>query len=657
MPSERGDPAAAVLRAVERAASELGLTAAALLAQASTFVHGTTIGTNALLTRRGPLVGLLATDGFRDTLAMRRGHRDDVWAFRTPDPPPLVERALRRPVRERVRSDGAVEGRLEEDDVRTAAALFRAEGVGAVAIGFLFGYLNPVHERRAAEIVRELLPNAFVTTSHEVAPSIGEYERIATTVVNAYLGPPVASYLDDLAGRLSAAGLAGPLLISRSNGGLADVPTCRRLPASLALSGPAAGMAAARAVADWLAEPNLISVDMGGTSFDVGVVVDGRVQTRPEAELAGQHIALPHVDVHTIGTGGGSLASVDAGGLLRVGPEGAGARPGPAGYGFGGDQPTVTDANLALGRLADGAELPGGLRLSADLARAALERHVAARLGIGLIEAARGVVAVATAQMADAIRVMTVERGLDPRRFLLLAAGGAAPQHAAEIARGLGLRRVYVPQTASVFCALGMLAAEPSLDALAPVAGTLEELDADGLNRAVDDLAAGGRAHLARLGHRPDCLLVEVALAARYAGRHRELALPLPARRLTRRDGAALRQQFDRLASERFGHADAAAAVEYLAVSVRLRAPQPRLEPGTGAGAVGRDHKRPSPTGRRPVVFEGPIETPVYRGTALSPGGVVTGPAVVEDAHTTTLLWPGDQLSVDRFGGYLVELA
>jgi N-methylhydantoinase A len=546
--------------------------------------------------------------------------------------------------------------RLGEEDVRAAAERFRLAGVRAVAIGFLFGYLNPSHERRAAEIVRELLPEAFVTCSHEVAPVIGEYERIATTVVNAYLGPPVASYLDDLARRLAATGLARPLLISRSNGGLADVATCRRLPASLALSGPAAGMAAARAFADWLGEPNLISVDMGGTSFDVGVVVDGRVQTRDGTELAGHHVALPHVDVHTIGTGGGSLARVDAGGLLRVGPEGAGARPGPACYGQGGELPTVTDANVALGRLDPAAELPGGLRLHAALARSALERHVARPLGVGLLDAARGVVSVATARMADAIRVMTVERGLDPRRFLLLAAGGAAPQHASEIARGLGVRRVYVPRAASVFCALGMLAAEPSLDALAPLAGTLEPLDPEPLNRALDELVARGRAHFAGLGYPSERLVVEAALAARYAGRHREFALPLPGRPLAPEDGRSLRERFDRLAAERFGHADRAAPVEYLALSVRVRVTQPRLEPTVGPAAPDAA-ARSAPAGRRPVVFAAdPITAPVYRGAGLAPGAALAGPAVVEDAHTTTLLWPGDRLTVDPLGGYVVEL-
>jgi N-methylhydantoinase A len=316
-----------VLDAVAAVAQQLNLTTAQLLANTVAFIHGTTIGTNALLTRRGPRVGMLCTEGFRDTLAQRRGHREDVWAFRTPDPEPLVPRALRLPIRERIGPDGRVLLPLAEDDVRAAAERLRAAEVGAVAVGFLFGYLEPSHERRAAELLRQLLPGAFVTASHEVAPTIGEYERVATTVVNAYLGPPVARYLDDLAARLRSAGLRAPLMIARSNGGVADVETCRRLPAALALSGPAAGIVAARAFAGWLDAPNLASVDMGGTSFDVGVVVDGSVAVRHETSIGGQHLALPTVDVHTIGTGGGSLARVDAGGVLRVGPEGAGCAP------------------------------------------------------------------------------------------------------------------------------------------------------------------------------------------------------------------------------------------------------------------------------------------------------------------------------------------
>ena len=645
VPSTPDDPARAVLDAVEAAAEVFGVPPGELLGRADLFAHGTTVGTNALLTRSGPSVGMLCTEGFRDTLAQRRGHRDDVWAFRTADPPPLVPRRLRLPVRERVGPDGAVSRPLNEEDVRAACERFAAAGVGAVVVGFLFGYLNSAHERRAAEIVRELMPDAFVTASHEVSPSIGEYERIATTVVNAYLGPPVARYLGDLATGLRGRGLMGSPLIARSNGGLADVATCQMLPASLALSGPAAGLTAARAFAGWLAEPNLISADMGGTSFDVGVVAAGEVASRAETTLAGQHLALPHVDVHSIGTGGGSIARVDAGGLLRVGPQGAGARPGPACYGHGGAHATVTDANVVLGRIDPAAVLPGGLGLDAGLAAAAIERDVAIPLGLDVLAAARGVCAVATAQMADAIRVMTIERGLDPRAFMLLAAGGAAAQHSSEIARALGIRRVYVPHAASVFCALGLLAAEPTTDLVAPLTGQLDALDAPSLTTTVDRLL--GQAAV------DDAPLVEAWLDARYAGRHREFKLPLPLPVPTY--GATLRADFDRLHRERFGHADRTAPVEYVAVRVRIRTVgDPLTLPLARSGNPGALE----PKRTRPVAFAAqPEPTPIYEGDHLAPGATIEGPAVVEDRHTTTLLWPGDRLTVDELGGYRVDLA
>jgi N-methylhydantoinase A len=652
VPSTPDDPGLAVLDAVEAAAKALGVTLGDLLERTRLFAHGTTVGTNALLTRAGPVVGMLCTEGFRDTLAQRRGHRDDVWAFRTADPPPLVPRRLRWPVRERVGPDGAVLTPLAEADVRAACARFRDEGVEAVAIGFLFGYVEPAHERRAAEIVAAEMPGAFVTSSHEVAPSIGEYERVATTAVNAYLGPAVARYLGELSRRMLAGGLARPPLIARSNGGLADLAACQQLPASLALSGPAAGMAAARAFSEWLGEPNLISADMGGTSFDVGVIAGGVLGLRVDTTLAGQHIALPQADVHSIGTGGGSIARVDAGGLLRVGPDGAGARPGPACYGHGGERATVTDANVVLGRVSPSATLPGGLRLDAALAESAIEREVAAPLGLDVPTAARGICAVATAQMADAIRVMTVERGLDPRGFVLLAAGGAAAQHASEIARALGIGRFYVPRSASVFCALGLLAAEPTADLVAPAPGMLEPLDAAALAAVVERLAEQARAEVDRHGEGRRVVVV-ASLDARYAGRHREFPLPLPLP--VPADGAALRAEFDRLHRERFGHADPAATVEYLAVRVRARSvgeplrlsPEPR--PAGAPIAPGRS---------RPVAFAGAAEpTPIFDGDALAPGVSIEGPAVVEDRHTTTLLWPGDRLVVDHLRGYRVELA
>ncbi len=654
VPTVPDDPASGVLAAVERAASELGTGVHGLLSQCRGFVHGTTIGTNALLTGKGPVVGLLATAGFRDTLAQRRGHRDDVWAFRTADPPVLVRRSRRIGIRERVGADGSIVEPINTDDVRVAVRLFREQGVQAVAIGFLFGYLNPTHEKIAAAIIRSDMPDIFVTASHDVSPIIGEYERIATTAVNAFLGPLVARYLDDLGGRLTMAGLTCAPLVAQSNGGVADLLSARRRPAMLALSGPAAGMAAGRAIARWLNSPNLISIDMGGTSFDVGVIVGGEVTSRTDLTIGGQQIALPSVDVHTVGTGGGSIARVDGGGVLRVGPEGAGARPGPAAYGFGGVCATVTDANLVLGRLDPSAYFGGRMRLDPQLARDAIDRDVALPLGISIEAAARGIVAVATAQMADAIRLMTVERGLDPRRFTLLAAGGAAPMHASEIATALRMKHILIPRSASIYCALGMLTADLTLDGAEPHAGNLNVFDATGIQQVIDRMVEPRLKHLLGLGFDESAITYRASLDARYVGRHREIHLPIGSARLTELDGPRLRAVFDELVGQRFGHADSAASVEFVTVRVAVTAEtppvvMPRLPRPNGDSI-------PHPTGIRTTLLatDHPLDLPVFQGNGLGPGQIIQGPAIVEDAGMTSLLWPTNQLTVDEFGNYLV---
>ncbi|TAK23409.1 MAG: hydantoinase/oxoprolinase family protein [Chloroflexota bacterium] len=653
-PSRPDDPVQGVLDAVDALAAAIGTLARSLLESCDRFAHGSTIGTNALLTRRGPGVAFLTTAGFRDTLAMRRGHRDNVWAFREPDPAPLVPRHRRIGIRERIDAKGGVIEQLREDDVEHACAEAAADGVTSFAIGFLFGYLNPVHEERAAEIVRARVPGAFVTISSGVVAAIGEYDRFSTTVVNAFVGPTVGTYLRDLETALSAGGLRGPIVIAQSSGGLADLATGRALPASLALSGPAAGVAAARWQANALATENVISVDMGGTSFDVAVVANGRIATRHDAQVGGHHIALPMVDVHTIGTGGGSLARVDRGGFLRVGPEGAGSVPGPAGYGRGGRRPTVTDANLVVGRLRDGMRLPGGVVLRRDLALAAIGQHVAQPLVRSIEDAAIGILAVATAQMADAMRIMTVERGLDPRNFTLLAVGGAAPQHVSDLARALGATRAYVPSTASVFCAQGMLSADIEWSAVHPVEGSLDQFEENALNRAIATLVGRGREALAAWLVGADGGRITATLDARYAGRHREFSLDLPNRPLAAEDATTLRQAFNQMSLDRFGHADPDATVEHTAVRVTLAIPSPRL---TVAAAASGDRSAGAESRRRVVFAGGAIdEVRVVPGRRLADGDCLDGPAMVEDAFTTTVLLPGDRLRVDATGGYLVEI-
>ena len=438
-PSTPADPSIGVMDGLERLADALGVGLDALLAETERIVHGTTVATNALLERKGARVGLLTTEGHRDVLEMREGLKDDRYDLRQPPPEPLVPRHRRLGVRERIRADGRVETPLDQTSLAAAIAeLARAE-VDAVAVCYLHAWRDDRHERQTAEALRAAMPSAYVSLSSAVLPQIKEYERVCTTVVNAYVGPALERYLGRLATRLSEAGYRGPILIIQSHGGLATIDDAVRLAAGGVLSGPAGGVAGSRHAARLIGHPDLILFDMGGTSTDISLIVDGAAQIASDRRLAGQRVALPALDIVSIGAGGGSIARVDAGGVLHVGPESAGAEPGPACYGRGGTEATVTDANVVLGLLDPDGFLGGRARLDRRAAEAAVDR-IAQALGVERMAAAEGIHRVIDARMAEGIRLVSVRRGVDPRRFAILAFGGAAGLHVTALARQLGLR-------------------------------------------------------------------------------------------------------------------------------------------------------------------------------------------------------------------------
>src|SRR5882762_8014552 len=522
--STPADPSLGVMDGLTRLALSLDLDIGALLRKTERIVHGTTVATNALLERKCARVGLLTTEGHRDVIEMREGLKDDRYNLRMAPPVPLVPRARRLDVTERMRFDGSVETPLSKASAEAAIRRLGTAGVGAVAVCYLHSYRDPRHERETRKLLARLLPDAYVSLSSEVLAQIKEYERFCTTVVNAYVGPVLGRYLGSLGSRLRKAGYRGDVLIMQSHGGVATIGDSVRLAAGAVLSGPAGGIAGSRHAARVLGEGNLITFDMGGTSTDIALLEGGEPHLTGDKAVGSSKVALPSIDIHTLGAGGGSIARVDAGGILHVGPESAGAVPGPACYGRGGDRATVTDANVVLGYLEPDHFLGGRTRLDAGAARRAVE-HVASRLGTPLIAAAEGIHHVVNTNMAEGIRIVSVRRGADPRRFALLAFGGAAGLHVTEVARMLEITRVVVPRVAAVLSAWGMLTTDLRHELVLTHVGDARKVGGPRLRALFAEMEARGRARLRR--EAPGHVDVHRAVDMRYGEQTFEITVPL----------------------------------------------------------------------------------------------------------------------------------
>jgi len=625
LPTTPEDQSAAVIAAVEAVLARESATPD----EVEAFAHGMTVGTNALLEERGARTALIATRGFADLLEIGRQARPELYRLCTPKPEPLVAPELRFEAAERTAPEGVVEPLAEEEPERLAA-LVRERGAESVAVCLLFSYLDPAHERAIAERLRADLPGVHVSASHEVLPRFREFERCSTTAIDAYLSPLLGRYLRRLGEAAGRAGLPGPLVM-RSSGGVASAEEAARAGAWSVLSGPAGGAVGASLLARACGGGDALGLDMGGTSCDVCVVEGGEVRRTDSRTIGGRVIQLPMVDVHTVGAGGGSIGWRDAGGALRVGPRSAGAEPGPACYGRGGGEPTVTDANLLLGRLAPGSTLAGGVELDVDAAAAAIDA-LAGALGIGRFEAAEGIVRVADQEMVRALRVVTVERGVDPRRFALLPFGGAGPMHAAAIAVELGIGRILCPRAGGVLSALGPCASDRRRDTTRTVMLSGAELSGERIAAEVEELIgriAGGLA-----GAR-----AEVVYEMRYAGQAFELPVPGG----VRPEPADLVERFERAHEERYGHRDPEGEVVLVDIRLALVAPgpQPRLAAADGA---------PPERASRRVRFDGEwLEAPVLRGEP--PAGLAAdGPVVFELPETTFVVPPGWSASVDPAG-------
>jgi N-methylhydantoinase A len=651
-PSTPADPSIGVLDGLQLLADLLKLDLAELLAKTDRLVHGTTVATNALVERKGARVGLLTTEGHRDVIEMREGLKDDRYNLRLPPPEQLVPRKLRLGVGERLRADGRVETPLDPGSLADAIETLKNQDIEAAAVCYLHAYRDPSHEKATREALEKELPGIYISLSSEVLPQIKEYERVSTTVVNAYVGPVLSGYLERLERRLTEVGYRGPALTIQSHGGVATIAESCRLAAGAVLSGPAGGVAGSVHAARLFGEANLIAFDMGGTSTDISLVVDGRANLATARRIAGQVIALNSLDIASIGAGGGSIARVDAGGILHVGPESAGAVPGPACYGAGGTAATVTDANLVLGYLDPSNFLGGRRKLDRKAAEIAIDA-IAAGLGIDRLSAARGIHRVVNTTMAEGVRLVSVRRGVDPRRFALLAFGGASGLHATDIARQLGLRRIIIPRVAAVLSAWGMLATDLRFEIARTHIGDTKELD----GAAIKELfAAMERDGIGRLRASPGSgsgagfdgpVKTARSVDMRYGEQVFEIAVPLDGIDWNAADPLPqIVERFHRRHAELYTYSlpeqDAVLVNARVTVSGMLAAlPQEPVLPAAPPSP---------PRGERALYFDEWLTAPVYDFEALSPAQTIAGPAIIEAAMTTVLLRPGDQAEVTPLG-------
>lgn len=639
------DQSLGVMEGLDRLAEALALDRATMLGRTTMIVHGTTVATNALLEHKGAKVGLLTTEGHRDIVEMREGLKDDRYNLRQPPPVQLVPRDRRHSVRERTRPDGRTEIPLDRASLEAAIAALAKQRVESVAVCYLHSWRDDAHERATVEAVRAALPDVYICRSSQVLPQIKEYDRVCTTIVNAYVGPALEHYLTRLAGRLEEAGFSGPVLIIQSHGGVATIADASRLAAGGVLSGPAGGVAGSRYAAELLHHGDLIPFDMGGTSTDISLVVGGEAAIASDRRLAGQRVALQSLDIASIGAGGGSIARVDAGGVLHVGPESAGAKPGPACYGQGGDRATVTDSNLVLGFLDPDNFLGGRARLDRAAAEAAVDR-IAADLGVQRMAAAEGIHRVINTRMAEGIRLVSVRRGVDPRRFAILAFGGAAGLHVTDVARQLDLRRVIVPRLAAVLSAWGMLASDLRYEIARTHIGDASRLDAGHLRGVFRGMEAEGRQRLAAASHKGP-VHVHRSADMRYGEQIFEVNVPLDgieldSGELIQRMSDAFHARHEELYTYSLRDQDAVLVNARVAVVGELPAlPQePDLAP-----------RRPAePRTRRRIHLGGWIDAPVYDFEALAANQDIDGPAIVESATTTVLLRSGDRARTTPFG-------
>ncbi len=654
------DPSIGLYNVIKKAAGYFKKDFNDFLAGLDFFAHGTTVATNTLLTGTGAVTGLILTKGFRDSIEMRRAHKNNIWDLYLPVPTPLVPRFLRIGIDERIDYKGDVVKKMSEEDVRRACRIFRRNNVEAVAVCTLFSFLNDEHEKRIREIVCEELPDVFISISSEVLPQIREYERSSTTVANAYVGPKLTIYLETLEARLKNDGLSRAFYVTASNGGVMTADTAIRHASATLLSGPAAGAVGAMYFADLLDRRNLILMDMGGTSFDVTLIHDAGVTLSTEGEIAGYRVAKPMIDIHTIGAGGGSIAWMDSGGMLKVGPASAGSDPGPVCYGIGGKEPAVTDANLLLGYLNKDYFLGGEMKVDDEAAAEAVRTRIAEPLGISVPEAAHGIFRIINQNMADAAKVVSVQKGHDPREFALVSAGGACSIHACKIAEELGATSVIVPKAASVFCALGMLESDIKLDSVKTYNATIPGIDLEDFNRVIADVEKKALAELLQEGVEAGRASLLRHLDMRYVGQHHEVTVDIPAGcMIEEKHLDEIADSFHSAHEKLYTYSTPESQLEIMGLRVtavgavdKAEAAQIRQESIDIEKAFKNRRKAWFADDSGAGSF---IDVDVYDRNMLVAGHRIAGPAIVEERITTVIVHPGWILSIDEYGNIIME--
>jgi N-methylhydantoinase A len=652
LPSTPGDPSEAIAEGIRRILQDAGRPASDL----QILAHGTTVATNAVLEGKLARTGMITTSGFADVLDIARQRRPDLYDLDRQKPAPPVARTLRREITERTGFDGAILIAVDEDEVCSAVEQLCDAGVEAIAICLLHAYANPAHEEQVEQIIRRVRPDLLVSRSSAVLPEYREYERFVTTALNAALRPVAGRYLRRLVGRVRDAGIAAHPRIMQSNGGIMSAAAAEERPITLLFSGPSAGVIGATVTAVDAGLPNLIAFDMGGTSTDICVIHNGQPTITYQRDVGDLPVKTAMVDVHSIGAGGGSVGWVDPGGFLKVGPKSAGAQPGPACYGRGGTEPTVTDANVVLGRLGPQSLLGGCMQLDVEAAARAVTDHVGARLGIDVVAAALGIVRIVNANMARAVRVVTIERGHDAREFVLAGFGGAGPMHATQVARELSIPRVLIPPSPGMLCALGLLVADSRADFSRTMPVALLNADPARIGGVYQTLEADAQQWLVREGLDPMTTTVERSVDARYAGQDYELQIPVAAAAITPAALEAIASTFHRAHEQAYGYS--ALEVPVQLVCFRIVARSKSTRPSGGARRASTGDLASATLGVRSVYVDetsGFVECPVYARTRLGLSHRIAGPAIVEQMDATTLVLPKQHATVDRHGNLIIN--
>ena len=658
-PSTPYNPSAAVEEGLSQINRDLGCSVAAFLEASDLIILGTTVGVNALIEHKGAKTGLFCTKGHEDSLEIRLGHKEDGHRYDAdfPQAVMLVPRRLRFPVEERVLSTGEVRVPLNEDDIYRGILFFKKEGVEAIAVSFVWSFLNPEHERRAGEIIRTEFPEAYLTLSVDVLPQIREYTRTSTTVVNAYIGPIIKQYVERMEGFLRGLGYRRQVRYMQSNGGLTSGRFLIDKGVHALKSGPAAGPNAGLFFGKAFGSRDIITIDMGGTSFDISLSKNGKTNIVKDFDFLRYRIGIPMLQVETMGAGGGSIGFVNPMGLLQVGPESAGAQPGPAAYGQGGKRSTVTDALVVLGYLNQEALLGGRLRIDAESARRVVAEGVAAPLNLSLEQAALGVFKVVNSNMVSGIRRVSIERGYDPRDFTLVVGGGAGPAHAGMLAGELGIRRILIPRLSSAFCAFGEIISDMKHNYMSSYVTRLDTIDCARINRMFAEAEQRGRQELAEAGATADHITSHRSLDLRYVDQIHECQVDIPAVDLTPHNIGEIAEAFHRRHEELFTYCERDNLVEIINLESTVVGHLPR--PQLPAPVCGGADPIQAQVATRPAFFEergGFIATPVYDGAKVLVGNIAQGPVIIEEETTSIVVFPGWQVRLDDPGMYVMTL-